>query len=300
MNPFRVTIALVLVMVAVLLVAGCTGGHTMNPPVSTISATTLPVTPGMTAAPVTPVPTICSPQTNGSYWIRIDPVGDVRKGDAFRINGTTNLPAGKTLDLMVYDAEFHPHCKCCFDDLLTAEVRVLKGDECGNIFSYYIESTNYVPQEDLVTAAYSENSSVAAPGLLFTIRENTTPLSIPHDNSQDTGSMNIPFALLPIHDAGQGDILTIHGIGDGSSRAIEYFIREARSESACSPYCTGEKVHGIMHPALYGPDGNRFAIRIDTENLDPGQYVADLELTCSDARAKGWFNVTPGSPGVAE
>jgi hypothetical protein len=294
----RITLALVMVLVAVLLAAGCIGDHTMNPGVRNTAVTNPPESPVIATEPVASVTTICPPLTNGSYWIRIDPVGQVRKGDAFRISGTTNIPAGKTLVLEVYDAAFYPHCKCCFDDLLIADVRILKGDNCGNTFSYSFDSINYAPQEYLVTAAYDGNRPVAAPALLFTLLENTTPLVSPDGGSQETGSINTSFALLPLHDVNQGDIQTLSGIRKGTSYAIEYFIREARSESACSPYCKDEKIRGIVHPVMSGPDATRFAIRVDTGNLDPGQYVADLELTCSDASAKGGFNVTPGNTGV--
>ena len=86
---------------------------------------------------------------------------------------------------------------------------------------------------------------------------------------------------------------TIYGIRNGTSSAIEYSIRDARTDAVCYPYCRDEIIRGVLNPAMSGPDATRFAIWFDTADLEPGPYVADLDLTSSDATAREWFNVIP-------
>jgi hypothetical protein len=96
MTPSRVPPALVLLLVAVLLVAGCAqvgdGKRVTN---GTPSVTmTMPAT---------------SPRDQPSvYWIRIDPVGNKTVGDVFTITSTTNLSAGEEILVQVYSSTFHP------------------------------------------------------------------------------------------------------------------------------------------------------------------------------------------------
>jgi hypothetical protein len=285
-------------IVVVLLVAGCTGQQAMKTPANLTTATVTATSIDTTKASMSPVGTACPITENRSSWIRIDPMGSIEKGDTVRISGTTNLPAGKTLELSVYDAEYHPHCRCCFDDQLVADVRIRKGDSCGNTFSLWFDSTNYAPQEYLIAATYTENSSVTAPPLIINLLENTTPLSFPDKDLGNTGSANSSFALFPVGDIPEGEMETLNGIRNGTSYAVEYSIRDARTDAVCSPYCRDEIIHGVLYPAMFGPDATRFAIRFDTTDLEPGPYVADLDLTCSDSKARGWFNVTPVKAGI--
>jgi hypothetical protein len=73
MTPSRVPLALVLVMAAVLLAAGCSA------------------------------PQVCPPQTNTTPWILINPIGDHVAGDELVISGITNLPPGTGLDIWVHE-----------------------------------------------------------------------------------------------------------------------------------------------------------------------------------------------------
>jgi len=286
---------------AVLLAAGCAGQPATIPPVNSTTVTVSPTPIVVTTAPVTTLRTACPPPANGSYWIAINPVDEVRKGDEIHFSGTTNFPAGETLEFAVYESSFHPHCKCCFDETYVSDVKIRKGDECGNVFSLWFDSSNFRSQEYIVTATYSENESVTS-SLIFTLQENTTPLSF---TDIDTGDRDLPgssFAILPVSDVRNGNIQTILGVRNGTDHAIIYSVREVGLGSYCSPlspWCRGGKIYGVMYPAMFGPDSTRFVIRFDTGDLEPGQYVVDLDLTCTDATERGWFNITPGIPVIA-
>lgn len=88
MTPLRVTLALVLVMVTVLLVAGCTNPETLPS---------------------------CSAQLNSTPWIIIDNISDHYVWDDFTLTGTTNLNTSDELDISVYEREntcpFGVNCK---------------------------------------------------------------------------------------------------------------------------------------------------------------------------------------------
>ncbi|MEN6442546.1 MAG: hypothetical protein ABFC71_02185 [Methanoregula sp.] len=298
MTPSRITLGLVLVIVALLLAAGCAGQPATKTPANSTMSAVSPVPPVVTTAPVTTLMPACPLPATGSYWIAMNPVGAARRGDEIHFSGTTNIPAGKTLNLAVYESAFHPHCKCCFDDFFMSDVKIRKGDECRNVFSLDFDSTNFWPQEYLVSATFTENESVTG-NLIFTLQENTTPLSFADAGTGDRDLSGSSFALLPVSDVRKGDVQTIRGVRNGTDYAVIYSIREVGPGSYCSPlspWCKGGKIYGIINPAMFGPDSTRFVIRFDTGDLEPGQYVVDLDLTCTDAAAQGWFNVTPDIP----
>jgi hypothetical protein len=124
------------------------------------------------------------------------------------------------------------------------------------------------------------------------------PFVTPYKDPGNTGSVNSSFALFPVGDIPEGEMEILYGIRNGTSYAVEYSIRDARTDAVCYPYCRDEIIHGVLYPAMSGTDATRFAIRFDTTDLEPGPYVADLGLTCSDAKARGWFNVTPVKAGI--
>ena len=204
----------VVLLVVMILGAACIGQPAIKSPANFTTTTVTPI--DTTTAMTTPVRTACPITEIQSSWIRIDPIGRIEKGDTVRISGTTNLPAGKTLELSVYDAEYHPHCRCCFDDQLVADVRIRKGDSCGNNFSLWFDSTNYASQEYLIAITYTENSSVTAPPLLFNLLENTTPLSLPDKDQGAIGSVNSSFALFPVSDIPEGEMATQSSDRSGS------------------------------------------------------------------------------------
>jgi hypothetical protein len=89
------------IVVVMMLVAGCTGQPAMKTPANLTTATVTATSIDTTKALMSPVGTACPITENRSSWIRIDPMGSIEKGDTVRISDTTNLPAGKVLELSV-------------------------------------------------------------------------------------------------------------------------------------------------------------------------------------------------------
>ena len=301
MTSFRVTLALVLVMVVVLLAAGCAGQPAGKPPVNMKTVTESPVPANVTMASVIPVGTTCSVHPNGSSWITLNPTDRIERGEAIRINGTTNVPAGKHLTLYMYSSDIHPHCRCCYDDELAADVIVRSNRGCENTFSLWFDTTNFVPAEYIVTAAYPENNTKSNT-LIIEIQENTTPLPAPSGDLPKNTSAGTLLAALRPHDVARGDIQTITGVINGTPYAIEYSVRDAALEPVCRPECPGENYHGILHPLKSNTGLDWFALRFDTTDMKPGSYVADLKLTCivTDSPLMVFFNVTPDSAGTLQ
>jgi hypothetical protein len=300
MTPHRITLALVLVMVAVLLAAGCAAECPVDIlPVNSTTTVASPVPTVITKAPVTPVRTICPVSENKSSWITITPIDRIERGEAIRISGTTNVPAGKHLSMHIYPGFFHPHCRCCYDDEMAADVIVRYDGECANTFSFLFDTTNFVPAEYIVTVMCPENSTESNT-LIFTILENITPLSVPTGNLSATIPAGTLLAAFQPRDVTRGDIQTITGIINGTPYAVEYSIRDTALETVCRPECPGENYHGIIHAQESVNGKNRFALRFDTGDMKPGSYVADLKLTCivTDSPVMVRFNITQNTTGA--
>lgn len=92
MNQLRSTLALLLLVVYVLLAAGCVGNRTAEITMATHSST---------PTIITPIQTQCLPQENTTPWIHINPVSDHYVGDMFEINGTTNLGINDPLSFWI-------------------------------------------------------------------------------------------------------------------------------------------------------------------------------------------------------
>jgi len=259
---------------------------------ATISSTTVPVP----AASLIPVRTICPAPDNSSFWITVSPIARIGRGEILRINGTTNIPAGNHLTVFVYPGSFHPHCRCCYDDQLTADVVVRDEGGCANTFSLWFDSSSFLPEEYVISAADPEDNA-RSPTLIVPLVENTTPLSVPAGNlpAPVSGSAVLPVFQPP--DVARGDIQTIAGTRNGTLYGVSYAIRDAYADAACQPRCEGAKFQGIVHSGETSDGTDRFAIRFSTEDMSPGRYVADLQLICreQDFPVQVWFNVTEGA-----
>jgi hypothetical protein len=140
MTPFRTQIALLLLTAAVLLVVGCTmnqTGNTNHPNITLAPVQVLARTPPIPEKPA------CPPYVyNGTYWIAIDPIGQVR-GTPFLINGTTNLPAilpsNRTLLLIISPVQLEPRDKeqavLFYGVPYHTFVDINEGGGCANSFS---------------------------------------------------------------------------------------------------------------------------------------------------------------------
>jgi hypothetical protein len=114
MTPSRVTLALLLVVVCVLLAAGCAGEES------------------------------CLPHSNTIPWIQINPIGNHSVSDKFIISGTTNLDVGTELSVSVYEPVHScPYGAHCVFLEQNANVSVIAG-KCGvNIWSYTPNLSGY-------------------------------------------------------------------------------------------------------------------------------------------------------------
>jgi hypothetical protein len=112
MTPLRMTIALLLLAGAVVLAAGC-----IDPQASSS----------------------CPVRLNSTPWIAIDNVSDHYVWDDFTITGTTNLDAGDSLEIHVFEREHTcPYGVNCIFYSNTGKVRISEGN-CGvNTWRYPI------------------------------------------------------------------------------------------------------------------------------------------------------------------
>jgi archaellin len=169
-----------MVLVAVVLAAGCVNQtqivNQTSPP-TTIS-TTPPVT---TTVSIMETVTVCPTPADGSYWIIINPISEVKKGNTpFTINGTTNLatsPSGNVrLKIVTYPTKLDPrrqwgeHSVEDYGSVFTAIADIQKGDGCINTFSAVSPGLNANPGEYFVTVSklgssrgdpeYAENQTI--------------------------------------------------------------------------------------------------------------------------------------------
>ena len=55
----------------------------------------------------------------------------------------------------------------------------------------------------------------------------------------------------------------------------------------------GSVTRGFVNPTIADPARPLFAINVNTTDFDPGQYIVNLDFTCSGTNATEWLNVTP-------
>jgi hypothetical protein len=139
MTSHRVTLALVLVMVVVMLAAGCAGQQasgnlTANSTVNDNSSVLVTQT----------VQTRCPPQENTTHWIRINPIRHYYIGDVFEINGTTNIGINDSLSYWIskmptLDRNGH------YGDAIRGIVRTQNLDCNTTRWSFLINTTEFSP-----------------------------------------------------------------------------------------------------------------------------------------------------------
>jgi hypothetical protein len=136
MTPLRTTLALMLLMVAVMLAVGC-AGNVSEGTSDEITGTKVPI----------PASTQCMVTNNTSYWIAIDPIGDKFIGDKFIVIARTNIPVGE--EIIVEVATTSMHCtkaRCYFVDE-NSTVKVVQDNNCFNKTIAYVNASNFKPDE---------------------------------------------------------------------------------------------------------------------------------------------------------
>jgi len=144
-KPVCAAVVLCIVMVAVLLAAGCTNQtqviNQTSPPTTIFTST--PVT---TTVPIMKTATECPTPVDGSYWIIINPINDIKKGiTRLTINGTTNLATDPSrsvkLKIVTYPTKLDTRRQWMeqsvedYGSIFTVILDIEKGDGCINIFS---------------------------------------------------------------------------------------------------------------------------------------------------------------------
>ena len=85
------------------------------------------------------IPTVCPSSANQSYWIKINPIGNVTIGELILVDGTTNIPVGTTLTSDIYYESFTPGIVSPTRSIRGfAEVR--ETDNCINNFTFQANS----------------------------------------------------------------------------------------------------------------------------------------------------------------
>jgi hypothetical protein len=284
--------------------AGCTGPQdtSLQSAVETPVVTSPPASPTGTVVTTAALPPAFTPTTlpmqlncpdrgNESPWIILDQPADLVRGEREMIGGETNVPAGDSIEIVVYESAFHPHCKCCYDDDIRVRAIVHEGPGCNNTFSYLLDSSNLRPQEYVLTARYGEDISHAS-GRIFSVFKNYTTPQIPAGALPANFTADSLLTLGPVRDEQRGVELVIDGYTGKPDRAILYSIRDLRYSAAdCRYTCPGQVLAGTMYANVYGDIPQPFWIRMDTSDLSPGRYAVSLTSPCSGESAEKLFNI---------
>jgi hypothetical protein len=194
-TPFRVTLALVLVMVAVLLAAGCAGQQAGVTPSNSVQTGTQTGT--------------------GTYWIKIDPISNKNIGDKFSITAITNLPAGNEVRCEISSMNI-PLKNTSYE---SAIVPVISGVNGLNKTVIDIDSSEIIPNQYsngefiIIERAIRENAKDVAPfrldRVLYTIDFSAIGDKMFGDKFTITGITNLP--------AGEEVIVNIQSSSNESS-----------------------------------------------------------------------------------
>jgi hypothetical protein len=153
--------------------------------------------------------------------IRILPISQKNVGDTFTINGTTNLDAGDELMVEVLSSSFGPTPKEVSGEFSGAAgtVKVVKGTDGINTWSFPVDTTTFDPDEYIVTVSaigLQSHQDVTA-SQLFNVVEYccaTTPTSPPTNRETvATPVTSAPATVPPTTAPGYGAMLTLIGLG---------------------------------------------------------------------------------------
>jgi hypothetical protein len=154
-------IFLILIFVAIL-VSGCVIGdgerdYAMSHPTSTASQSSLTTS---ISAPSTNIPL-------SDYWIKIDPIGDKRVGDKFKITAKTNLSAGKEIYVETYSEFFNPTSLGGIDahtlSYARGFVKVNPANTGANTISFDLDTSDFEPANYTISMAEFERNRTPYP-----------------------------------------------------------------------------------------------------------------------------------------
>ena len=169
MTSLRITRALMLVMVAVLLAVGCATGQVGDGKASGNGISAVPV--------ISPTHTAVQNQTiqanKNIYWIKIDPISDKQVGEIFTINATTNISAGEEISVEVLKSTFSTGPKVQTGEFngVVGTVRVIQGEAGINRISFVVNSSVLKPDEFLISET-TTGKPFASGAVLFNVIPN--------------------------------------------------------------------------------------------------------------------------------
>jgi hypothetical protein len=155
MTPIYRILGLLLLIICVLLTAGCAVQIDNKNNVRLVNLYSItPQTPAPTAIPIpsTPVPP-------SIYWIKIDPISDKQIGDNFTISAKTNLSSGKDVDIQVFQRSWHPGRRYSEWSGAVGQVKVLPGRDGDNFTSFNISLSEFNADTYLVSEFALDNSA---------------------------------------------------------------------------------------------------------------------------------------------
>jgi hypothetical protein len=85
-----------------------------------------------------------------NYWISINPINNVTRGERIRISGSTDLPVNTELAIQVYCTEcFNWHQKSRAGEFYgnTTTTSVVPGSMQVNVYSVDVNTSEYIPDE---------------------------------------------------------------------------------------------------------------------------------------------------------
>ena len=191
MTPLSTTLVLVLLVVCVLLAAGCiasvgNGAGKSIKNVTEIIATT-------THSETLTLPQCGSPK-NSTPYVLINPMGYYVIGKNFRLNGTTNLETGKDIRISIYASV----CDCAplgqqdkngENPLVFEQDTAVTSGLCGENKWLVSVNTSKLKADEYVVTASAVNQNVTGTSI-FSIVE--TPLSTVYGNPQQQNSATTP------------------------------------------------------------------------------------------------------------
>ena len=154
MTPLCKMLTFFLVLLAVLLAAGCVGQAENGKSAGNVTSP-VPTTPSIATTTEIGRPQI----SQEGYWIQIDPISDKFVGESFTITSTTNLSAGEEILVQVYSGTHFNGPKIQTWEFYgaTGSVKVIQGNRGINTISFVVNSSTLYnssplqPDEYIVT-----------------------------------------------------------------------------------------------------------------------------------------------------
>jgi PGF-CTERM protein len=152
--------------------------------------------------------------------IKILPITEKMVGDKFEIKGTTNLAVDDEILVEVYSSSFGPTPKETSGEFSGASgtVKVVKGTEGFNTWSFPVDTTTFKPDEYIVQASAIglETTNDVTATTLFNVVEfvpTTVPTTVPPTTGEPTAPPTTVPTPVPTTTPGFGALVALIGLG---------------------------------------------------------------------------------------